>query len=109
MANDLSTNVRVYHVTPGFNQPSIAATGVDPARSRGARQVSWWVTLPRLEWALAHVSARYTISVGALWVVESHVPEYLLRRTKMTSVFTLGVVVRPEKMYNGSHYLTDSF
>lgn len=109
MANDLTSNVRVYHVTPGFNQAAILAVGVDPAWSRGKREVSWWVTLPRLEWALAHVSARYAVSTGALWVVESHVPEYLLRRTKMTSVFTLGVVLRAEHMYNASHYLTDSF
>lgn len=97
----------VYHVTPGFNHAGIISVGVDPDRSRGKRLLSWWVSRDRLEWALAHVSAKYAVSVGALWVAEGRIPGYMLRRTRLNFVFCVGVVVRPSAFYNASHYLTD--
>jgi len=109
VASILIDQLALFHVTPRFNQPGIIATGVDPERSRGKRPLSWWVERERLEWAMMHVSAKYAISVGGLWVAEARVPSYICRRTKMNAVFTIGVIVRPLHMYNASHYMTDSF
>lgn len=109
MGNGGFESVRVFHVSPGFNQGGIMTIGVDPERSRGKQLLSWWVTEERLQWALAHVSARYAVSVGGLWVFEATMPSYMLRRTKMNAVFTIGVIVRPSSGYNASHYLTSSF
>lgn len=108
MAN-VGGTLMLYHVSPGSNLDGILRVGVDPSKSRGAREVSWWVARERVEWALVHVSARYSVSTGGLWVFEARVPEYVPRRTKMLFVYTTALVIRPQAHFNASHYLTQTF
>lgn len=107
--DSLSAERMLYHVSPARNLDAILSQGIDPSHSRGKQARSWWVERDRLEWALAHVSARTSTSVGGLWVFEAKIPVYLCMRTKFLFVFTLGVVVRADDYHNASHYLSLTF
>jgi hypothetical protein len=51
----------LYHITLNSNLNSIIDHGIDPEKSRGKLKVSWWVDETRIDWALAHVSARHNV------------------------------------------------
>lgn len=66
--------MKLYHVTREQVLHSITKQGIRPAMSTGEMQVSWYVDEERVVWALAHVSARWSVSVDHLYVLEVDVP-----------------------------------
>lgn len=78
----------LYHVSPSKNRDSIARFGIDPIFSKGKQNVSWFVDQSKLVWAVAHCSARHSVSVDKLdvWVTET--PLKRQRKTSWRGVFT---------------------
>jgi len=67
MQKSIYTKV-VWHVTPEWNGQSILEQGVDPEKSRGPFNRSWYVTKQGILWAVGHVSLRYDIPVSQVVV-----------------------------------------
>lgn len=59
-----------FHVTTRYRADLIVAKGIDPKKSKGKQQCSWLVGMPRLAWAIAHVSIRHDVKVNDLRVVQ---------------------------------------
>lgn len=79
---------RYFHVTTRYRADLICAKGIDPRKSKGKQQCSWLVGMPRLAWAIAHVSIRHDIKVNDIRVIE------LWINPEDTSMFAIADVVR---------------
>lgn len=77
----------LYHISPASNRDSISRLGIDPVFSKGKLDVCWFVDQSKLVWAVAHCSARHSVSVDKLdvWVVET--PLKRQRKTAWRGVF----------------------
>lgn len=69
----------LYHVSPVSNRASIARSGIEPLFSKGRLAACWYVSRDRLEWAIAHCSARHKVDVSKLDV-------YALKTAKMKRI-----------------------
>ena len=58
-----------WHITPAINLESILSNGVDPMKARSDRKLCWFVRWWGLPHALAHVSARWGVSVDHLYAI----------------------------------------
>ena len=72
--------MRLYHATPKRNINSIHATGLDPNRSRGAKNEVWLHTASRREWAILHVSNKHKCDVTDVLIIAVDVPRTQIRR-----------------------------
>jgi len=89
----------IYHVSPKKNRESILKSGIEPLHSRGRLRACWYVSRDRIEWALAHCSARHGVSVDKLdvYIVESaKIP--VLRRNKHRGIYNSPCRVKPYQM-----------
>lgn len=73
--------MRMRHVTPARNLPSILRRGLLAAKSRGALRTCWLCSPSLVPWAILHTARRHGISVDAVAVVEVDVPAGWLTRT----------------------------
>jgi hypothetical protein len=71
-----------YHVSPRKNRDSIGKSGIEPIMSLGKLKVSWWVSERALLWAVAHCSARHSVSVAELDVWTYNHPQGLKNKTR---------------------------
>lgn len=62
-----------WHVTPACNIDSILDRGIDPQCARSERKLMWVVEWRGLPFALAHVSARHSVSVDKLYAVRCEI------------------------------------
>lgn len=65
----------LYHVTLVYNAYEIELKGVDPKKSTGKWMASWWVTAAKIDWALAHVSAKKKVPTSELVIFRKIVTE----------------------------------
>jgi len=86
----------LYHVTTRYRADLIAARGIDPARSKGKRQVSWYVGWQMLAWAIAHVSLRHKTPIENIVVIAVHVRIDDMKKTAWRNVLTCDQVVHPD-------------
>jgi hypothetical protein len=86
----------LYHVTTRYRADLIAAKGIDPTRSKGKRKVSWFVGLPKLAWAIAHVSLRHKTPIENIVVIAVHVRIDDMKKTAWRDVLTCDQVVHPD-------------
>jgi len=56
------------HVSPAHNLNSILATGISPLFARDNTGKSWFCSVDRLVWALAHVSHNHSVAVDSLLI-----------------------------------------
>ncbi len=96
---------KLFHVTPEFNLNSVLKSGIDPKRSRGKLEVSWWVNEARLTWAMAHVSARWSVPVNKLLICHASIPEVSLKRTAFEGVFMVASLVKITSVSGTGNYL----
>lgn len=90
----------LYHATPYWNFDPILRRGVDPKFSRGELPVSWWCSVERVEWAIQHCAARYSIGVREVVVFEvEEKPKAYFFIAPQTGVFRSGLVIRPTAIY----------
>jgi len=85
----------LYHVTTRYRADLIAARGIDPARSKGKRKVSWYVGQRMLAWAIAHVSLRHKTPIENIVVIAVHVRIDDMKKTAWRNVLTCDQVVHP--------------
>lgn len=85
--------MQVWHITLKSNLESILRTGIDPARSKGKRLVSWFTTKKGLVWAFAHCSARHGVPVSELVAIEVAANRKWLERTAWKGRWTCGSVI----------------
>lgn len=79
----------LYHVSPARNRASIARSGIEPLFSQGKAQACWYVSPDRLEWALAHCSARHKVDVTQLDVYSVKTVKLgLVRANRYSGVFS---------------------
>lgn len=92
----LDCEMTLYHVTPRDNRDSISEFGIDPARSKGKARQCWFVDDSKLLWAVAHCSARHSVSVDLLdvWSINRQIPR--LRRTAWQGVFCTFCLALPD-------------
>jgi hypothetical protein len=83
----------LFHVTRNGLAASIWAEGVSPKYATGKMAVAWWVVDEMVVWALSHVSARWSVSVDRLIVVEADISASLIHRWSMPGVYHVGVPV----------------
>lgn len=62
--------VSMFHATPFYNLHPILKAGIDPARSTGAREVSWYVNESLIEWSIDHVMKKYELAQFEVLVLE---------------------------------------
>lgn len=86
--------VRLFHITPKYNMTAILKEGVRPDKSRGKLPQSWFVDDEHIIWALAHVSARWSVSVDNLIVCFIDAPMQSFYKTRF-----LGVYVAKERLH----------
>lgn len=96
----------LYHVSPGVNDASIEAEGIDPACSQGARERTWLVTAARLHWAIWHVTNRHASARDGITVYTCRVPRSWLRRFRRGVWTTDRVILRD--MYCGERINDDN-
>lgn len=92
----------LYHVTPERNWFSILQIGLKKDSSMGRLKAVWLVSKTNLAWACTHVSARHSVSPGALVVFEVRVRRRHLKRSKVRGAWYCVNDVHPSKfMSNG--------
>jgi len=99
--------MRLYHVSPAKNYEYIFWGGLQPSFALGARKVVWLVTRDKVVWALAHVSARHSVSVDELgvFVVDASLAD--IRRTRWAHVFTCERRIEVARMDEVGEYLDE--
>jgi hypothetical protein len=90
----------VFHVTPIGNVNGIEVMGVDPRQSRGLAPVSWWVELPRLAWAIAHVSFKWGVQTDDLVIYTVTSPADQFLHTRWQLVYMTRFAIRPDMRYS---------
>jgi len=88
--------LQLYHVTTRYRADLIAAKGIDPERSKGARKVSWYVTWEMLPWAIAHVSLRHKTSIERIVVIGIVIRRTNVKATRWTNVYTASDTMYPD-------------
>jgi hypothetical protein len=83
----------LYHVTTRYRADLIAARGIDPARSKGKRKVSWFVDHSKVDWTIAHVSLRHKCPVENIVVIPVTVGVRLFKNSQFRDVYTCGEIV----------------
>jgi len=79
----------LYHVSPSRNTPSIINEGIDPTYAQGKMKSSWYVSETKILWAIAHVSAKYNISVNDIDVFKiTPVPSDFKKRDRQGLFYT---------------------
>lgn len=94
MKRDLVT---VYHITPHWNIAPILHQGILPDKSRGKLPVVWLVDQARVTWALAHVSARWSVAVDGLTVLTCQLDREALIKTAWEGVYQARQRVKADK------------
>lgn len=92
----------LYHVTTRYRLDLICAKGLDPAKSRGKRQVVWLVDGSKLAWAIAHCSIRHDVKVDQLRVIRTLFMETDLKRTRRVGVWNVDhqFYINPKDTYS---------
>lgn len=97
----------LWHVTPAYNYDSIAIYGIEPMRSTGSFNRIWLCQWKGIVGALAHVSARHSVSVDRLICIKVLVkPEEVthFRLSMWTSYINQSRIVR---VIDGAHALAN--
>lgn len=99
--------MKLYHVTPAENIVNRFSFKVDPAFSKGKIQRSWWVDADRLNWALAHCSARHQVDVRKLEIVmiNADVDVWKFKRTRWPGVYTTDEIMTPARIVEAVRWL----
>lgn len=72
--------MRLYHVTPRRNLPSIREHGILGRLAKDRLKVAWVCAQSRIEWALLHCQKRHGCRLGDLVAIEVKMPRAKLRR-----------------------------
>lgn len=98
----------LYHVSPAKNQESILESGVLPSKARGKWKASWWVTVEKLDWAIAHVSHNHNTPVSDLLIFSITLPlsyqPIAFIKTSWRDVFRCIVPVQISEVENTASY-----
>src|SRR5437870_5382394 len=90
--------VKLLHITPRTNLPSIFRTGLNPAFARGRLRAVWLCSSSLTEWAIAHVAQRHSVPEGEVAVLHLRIPRSALRRRKR-GVWIVQDIVNPRFIY----------
>lgn len=96
----------LFHVSPIINLKSILDQGVRPEYSRGKQRVSWYCDEPRLLWALAHISARYSVPVDRLVIFALDADVETFAKTRWQGVYQSRVARMVEKSMPATDYVS---
>lgn len=79
--------MNLFHVTREKVLPSIQSLGIEPKFATGRLRASWYVDEQRVIWSMAHVSARWGVSVDLLYACEVNVREEQVKRWSRAGVY----------------------
>lgn len=100
--------VTLYHVSPAFNQAEILEHGVLPSKAVGKWKASWWVALEKIDWALAHCSARHDVPTSQLLifsiVLNFDVFQLAFRKTPWKGVYRTDVPITVREVESANSY-----
>lgn len=98
--------MRLFHITPGANINSIAAQGISPEKSRGARKECWYVTRSKVAWAVHHVHIRHGVQVEKIVAIEVHLHRFdVTRRRRGVYTCSKRVALTPFNGYDVHEYM----
>lgn len=97
--------MRLYHITPQTNGEAIYEKGVLPELSQGKRKVSWWCTDENVLWALAHTSARHSVTVDKLIVCQAHIPSDFYHGVKVPGLYYVRCIVQVEEFWGYERFV----
>lgn len=86
----------LYHVTPNHNIGSIYESGLNPLYSTGMIKAVWMVTKRNILWAIAHCSARHSVSADDLVVFTVPADGYTIVRFPTTGLYYCKQVIQVE-------------
>jgi len=95
----------LFHVTLDIKLQSIKHHGVDPKYATGKMIASWWVAENRVVWALAHVSAKWEMSVDRLVVLSIHQSGGVFFRWSQPDTWYARGVIHPEFIWGWERFV----
>ena len=97
--------MELYHVTTDIRKESIRFSGVDPTKATGKMQASWWVTEDQVVWAMAHVSAKWGVSVDHLVIFSCESDDWLFVRWVRPGVFYTVRPIIPDMIWDWKDFV----
>lgn len=80
--------LNLYHITSYDTMKLILdSKGIDPAKSEGKRNVSWYVTRALVGWAIAHCLSRHEVAFDKLVVLKVVVATKEVLRTSRRGIY----------------------
>jgi len=100
--------MQMFHVTMKKNLEGINASGINPAMSQGKLLVSWYVELPMIEWAIAHVAKKHKVKIGEIVVLKCDIYRDELIKTKWSHVWAHREVCIPDGLMTAKEALAEA-
>lgn len=100
--------MKLYHVTPNWNVQAIIEKGILPECSQGRRELVWLTDDSAMTWALVHTEHRHKCPLNRLMIIEVHVSDVLLKRTRWAGVFTTAHPVKSGRIITASKWVEDA-
>ncbi len=98
LSSQSETTGVLYHVTRAEVAHLIEQEGIDPAKSRGKMQASWYVRKNEIQWSICHVSSQHHTSVDELVICAVLVDWKDMRRMNRPGFYYTYEVYRPESI-----------
>lgn len=96
----------LYHVTDEGNTGSISQNGVSPAYSMGKKQVSWYVSRQKIEWAILHVAVRHRLYVQDIVICAVLVDWPNVKRSGQVGLYYVNYPLFPESFAAAEKFMS---
>jgi len=101
-----SYNKYHYHITTYENALKILDTGyIDPRKSTGRQNVTWYVSRSKVTWAIAHVCMRHQVTldkIAILTVLNEHIN---MKNSNRKGIYFSRARLQPSEMTSASMWM----